>query len=102
LPWEAVLSKTKDEAKHLGARKLLFTPNHQHGLDEYSAMQHKIAALLGCSPKAFEHGALYFNEESGRYAAREPWPDEDGYEDNEPPRASSSPGLFQRILNWFS
>lgn len=102
LPWEAVLSKTKDEAKHLGARKLLFTPNYQHGLDEYDAMQHKIAALLVCSPKAFERGALYFDEEYGCYAAREPWTDEDGYDNNEPSRDGSSPSIFQRILNWFT
>jgi hypothetical protein len=57
------MSKTKDEAKHLGARKLLLTPNYQHSLDEYDAMQHKSAALLVCSPKAFDRCALHFDEE---------------------------------------
>lgn len=36
------------------------------------ATQYKTAAVLVCSPEAFEHGALYFDAEYGRYAAREP------------------------------
>ncbi len=99
LPWETVFSKTKDEAKRLGARKLLFTPNHQHGLDEYVAMQEKIMTLLVCSPRAFERGELYFDEEYGCYIAREPWPEDDD-DRQEPPRGDSSPGFFKRIMNW--
>ena len=96
-PWRQVLSQTKDEAKRLGARRLVFKPNPEHGLDEYEAMQEKIIALLACHPENFARGQLYFDDydDCYRVGALE---DSDARFDT---GLNGSPNLIQRILNWF-
>ena len=70
--WGTVLASTKEEAKQLGARRLVFKANHDHGIDEYEAMFQKIVALFVCDPEEFEDGAIYFDADEGRYEVRPP------------------------------
>lgn len=56
LPWHAVLSKTKREAKELGARQLVFQSKASHRIDVYEAMLQKIIAVLKCGRREFEYG----------------------------------------------
>lgn len=69
--WRTALTSTKDEAKELGARRLIFKANSDHGIDEYEAMFQKVVALFVCEPKEFAHGALYFDADEGRYEVRQ-------------------------------
>ncbi|MDO3638377.1 hypothetical protein [Mycolicibacterium arseniciresistens] len=69
--WKTVLTSTKEEAKELGARRLVFKANPDHGIDEYDAMFQKVIALLVCEPEEFVHGALYFDDDEGRYEVRQ-------------------------------
>lgn len=102
-PWQYVLSRTKDEAIELGARRLHFRPNPEHGMDQYEAMREKILALLGGDPDEFDTGGLHFDPDLDRYVLREgerrrpsaPKPMKDK------PRSNDSPGFFQRIKDWF-
>ena len=68
--WKSVLSETKDEAKGLGARRLVFKAQSDYGLDEYEAMFQKVIALFLCKPDDFESGQLYFDIDEGRYRVR--------------------------------
>jgi hypothetical protein len=68
--WRTVLTKTKEEAKELGARRLVFKSNLDFGIDEYEAMFQKVVALFVCSPLEFESGVLHFDEYAGRYGIR--------------------------------
>ncbi|ORB64267.1 hypothetical protein [Mycolicibacterium tusciae] len=68
--WKTVLTRTKEEAKELGARRLVFKANPDHGIDEYEAMFQKVVAFFVCEPDDFEDGALYFDEHEGRYEVR--------------------------------
>ncbi len=101
-PWPEVLSKTKKEAKELGAHRLVFRVDLAYRITIYEAMVSRIVALLTCTPEEFDSGELYFDYEQGRYRVRIG----DGYEDEglsaESARQEShSPNLIQRILNWF-
>jgi hypothetical protein len=69
--WKTVLTSTKEEAKELGARRLVFKANPDHGIDEYEAMFQKVIALFVCEPEDFVEGALYFDEDAGRYDVRQ-------------------------------
>lgn len=65
--WRTVLTRTKEEAKELGARRLVFKGNPDYGIDAYEAMFQKIVALFTCEPEQFESSALYFDQDEGRY-----------------------------------
>jgi hypothetical protein len=65
-----VLTKAKDEAEEIGARRLVFKSNLDFGVDEYEAMFQKVVALFACSPTQFEGGTLYFDEYERRYEIR--------------------------------
>lgn len=101
-PWPDVLSKTKKEAKELGAHRLVFRVDLDYRITVYEAMAGRIVALLTCTPEEFDSGELYFDYVQGRYRVRIP----DDYEDDGLPAGSAqqkdhSPNLIQRILNWF-
>lgn len=103
VPWQSVLSRTKDEAIQLGARRLHFKPNPEHGMDQHEAMREKILALLSCDPDEFETGALHFDPYLNRYVLREgerrrPSPPK-RVDDHS--RSNDLPGFFQRIKDWF-
>jgi hypothetical protein len=107
LPWPTVLSRTKKEAKQLGARRLQFRVKLNRGMDVYEAMLQKVVALLECEPHEFDNGEVYFDHEDGCYRVREP-DDFLGYsvtsDESTSPGAShdeSSPNVLQRIWNWF-
>ncbi len=68
--WRTVLTKAKEEAKELGARRLVFKSNLDFGIDEYEAMFQKVVALFACSPAEFEGGVLHFDDYAGRYEIR--------------------------------
>lgn len=68
--WRTVLTSSKKEATDLGARRLLFKSNPDHGIDEYEAMFQKVAALFGCDSAEFPAGAIYFDLAEGRYEVR--------------------------------
>jgi hypothetical protein len=99
-PWPAVLSKTKREAKELGAHRLVFRVDLDYRITVYEAMVSRIVALLTCTPEEFDSGELYFDYEQGRYRVRIPY-DYDGPLTGAAGRNDQSPNLIQRILNWF-
>lgn len=68
--WRTVLTRTKEEAKELGARRLVFKGNPDYGIDAYEAMFQKVIALFTCEPEHFESAALYFDPDEGRYEVR--------------------------------
>jgi hypothetical protein len=94
LPWRVVLSRTKREAKSLGARKLLFTSKSERGIDEYEAMLEKLLWLLESEPEAFEWAGGPLNEEPQRYDTPLPLETFTAVEDD------SSPGLGGKTVNW--
>jgi hypothetical protein len=104
MPWQTVLSRTKNEAKALGARRLVFTPNEDRGMDEYQAMREKILALLACEPDEFDSGTLYFDDFDDCYRVRAG--DDSGAHSTRSsgtgPQQENSPSLIQRVLSWFS
>lgn len=102
-PWQTVFSQTKQEAIRLGARRLQFRPNPEHGLDEYEAMREKILALMSCDPDEFESGTLYFDPYRDHYVLREGFRPSRGERKRpaDKPSSSAPHGLFQRIKNWF-
>lgn len=55
----------------MGARRLICTPNPEHGIDEYQAMTEKVIALLTCTPDEFNGGAHYYDENEDEYRVRE-------------------------------
>lgn len=102
LPWPEVLSKTKREAKELGAHRLVFRVDLDYRITVYEAMVSRIVALLTCTPEEFDSGELYFDYGQGRYRVRIPYDYEfDGPLAGAAGRKDQSPNLIQRILNWF-
>jgi hypothetical protein len=99
-PWPDVLSKTKREAKELGAHRLVFRVDLDYPITVYEAMVSRIVALLTCTPEEFDSGELYFDYGQGRYQVRNPY-DYDGPLAGTAGRKSQSPNLIQRILNRF-
>lgn len=101
-PWQYVLSRTKEEAIQLGARRLHFKPNPEHGMDQYEAMREKILALLGADPDEFDTGALHFDPYLDRYVLREGERRRPSASRpiKENARSNDSPGFFQRIRDW--
>lgn len=111
-PWTEVLSRTKTEAKDLGAKRLVFRVNVDYPISVYEAMASRIVAWLRCSPDEYDHGELYFDYRRGRYAVWIPDDIPDDYEEPTAERAgarshqssqrrTSSPNLIQRVLRWF-
>lgn len=105
-PWPFVLSRTKREAKELGARRLLFRVDLDHKIDVYEAMVSKIAALLECDGDEFDHGQLYFDYAEGRYRLQ--GSDEyygasfTGHDRTANEIHNNAPtNIFQRIARWF-
>lgn len=93
LPWHVVLSRTKREAKLLGARRLLFTSKSGRGIDEYDAMLEKLVWLLESESEEFEPEGSPLDEEQQGYD--KPLPRKTYSNDED-----SSPGLGGKILNW--
>jgi hypothetical protein len=101
-PWPEVLSKTKREAKELGAHRLVFRVDLAYHITVYEAMVSKIVALLKCTPDEYDSGELYFHYGEGRYRMRIPYDyDDDGLLERGDAQNTNSPNLIQRILNWF-
>ncbi|MFV8315702.1 hypothetical protein [Mycobacterium sp. 23] len=107
-PWPDVLSKTKREAKELGAHRLVFRVGLDYPIEVYDAMVSRIVALLRCTPEEFDKGELYFDYGLGYYRVRIP----DDYDDGGQVAGAAtrheadsgnnnSLNLIQRILNWF-
>lgn len=101
-PWETVLSRTKYEAKQMGARRLMFRANPEHGMDAYEAMYEKILAHLLCSPTEFDNGTIYYDEYEGHYRVRES--DERLTPQRQPdsgePTSRSTSNVVERALGW--
>lgn len=101
-PWPEVLSKTKREAKELGAHRLVFRVDLDYQITVYEAMVSKIVALLMCTADEFDSGELYFDYGESRYRIRIPYDyDDDGLRGRDEARKDNSPSLIQKILNWF-
>lgn len=107
-PWPSVLSRTKREAKELGARSLLSRVDLDHKIDVYEAMVSKIVALLKCDGDEFDHGQLYFDYAVGRYRVQNPddydGPSFTGHSRNRTTneiRNDRPANIFQRIAHWF-
>ncbi|OQZ94708.1 hypothetical protein BST10_17765 [Mycolicibacter algericus DSM 45454] len=100
-PWTAVLSQPKREAKALGARRLTFQVNLDHGIDVYEAMLSKLIALLECEQDEFDRYEYYFDYQQGRYRMREPFGYGDGYVQAASPLPTAGVNAFQRIRSWF-
>ncbi|BBX27429.1 hypothetical protein [Mycolicibacterium alvei] len=107
-PWPSVLSRTKREAKELGARSLLFRVDLDHKIDVYEAMVSKIVALLECDRDEFDNGQLYFDYSDGRYRVRDPDDYDRAYSiernrngTNDQYGSDGLANVFRRILNWF-
>ncbi|MDV3135633.1 hypothetical protein [Mycobacterium sp. 29Ha] len=103
LPWRSVLSRTKREAKKLGARRLVFTSKASHRLNVYEAMVDKLVTLLECDPADFDGCELYFDYKTRCYQLREP---EDptsfvAYNDEDADVPGASTSLIARIVRWF-
>ncbi|MGL5445548.1 MAG: hypothetical protein ACRDDJ_24195, partial [[Mycobacterium] stephanolepidis] len=65
--WARVFAGSKFDARHRGARRLVFTAAAGSGPDDqYEAMTAKLIALLECDPDDFR-GHLVFDEKSCRY-----------------------------------
>lgn len=107
-PWPLVLSRTKREAKELGARSLLFRVDLDHKIDVYEAMVSKIVALLECDGDEFDHGQLYFDYAEERYRVQGS-DDYDGASFTghnrsgtaDETRNNAPANIFQRIVRWF-
>lgn len=69
-PWPNVLSRTKAEAKDVGAKRLVFSAGSDGSLDQYETMKRKIICLLECTPVEFEQGHFYFDQSRDRYVRR--------------------------------
>ncbi|KWX57045.1 hypothetical protein [Mycobacterium sp. NAZ190054] len=91
LPWRVVLAQTKREAKHLGARRLLFTSKSGRGIDVYQAMLEKLVHLLDCEPDEFDWGQGYFSDEE--------WPQQ-GDHPSRQRVPKHSPSVVERVRNW--
>jgi hypothetical protein len=102
LTWQEVLAGTKEEAKLLGARRLVFTPRPDRGITEYEAMRQKVIALLSCRPSDFDKYELYFDYYDGCYRVRSKSEDYDLVSalTTTLERATSS-RFFQRMRNMF-
>lgn len=104
LPWHEVLSKTKREARDLGARRLLFQSKPSHRIDVYEAMLQKIVAWLECDHQEFELGETYFDYRRRRYCVRMPEDTEAQPNHKVRPDAqrqkSPPPSLVQQVARW--
>jgi hypothetical protein len=102
LTWQEVLAGTKDEAKLLGARRLIFTPRPDRGITEYEAMRQKVVGLLECRPSYFDKYELYFDDYDGCYRVA---PKSEDFGLTSAPTTTlervTSSSLFQRMRNIF-
>ncbi|KAA0098926.1 hypothetical protein CIW49_13700 [Mycolicibacterium sp. P1-18] len=109
LPWHAVLSRTKREAKELGAKRLVFQSKTSHHIDVYEAMLQKITALLECDRHEFDCGETYFDYAQRRHRVR--IPDDavgsGGFEDERDsgprvePHRNASRSVVEQVATWF-
>ncbi|OBB71562.1 hypothetical protein A5759_20515 [Mycobacterium sp. 852014-52144_SCH5372336] len=90
LPWHVVLSRTKREAKLLGARRLLFTSKSGRRIDEYDAMLEKLLWFLESEPEDFEGGRVLLDDDYDEPRARTSTGDKHG----------SSPSVVAKVFNW--
>lgn len=90
LPWHVVLSRTKREAKLLGARRLLFTSKSGRRIDEYDAMLEKLLWLLESEPEDFDGGRSLLDDDYDEPRARTTTGDKHG----------SSPSVVEKVFNW--
>lgn len=102
-PWNQVLSRTKREAKQLGARRLLFTSKSGRGIDEYDAMMEKLVRLLDCDADEFDcpSGFVDYGDDPWIGARRN---GERSSTANRTPRneAAPAPGVVEKIFNWIT